>query len=259
MDYHLHSTFSPDARNHPEEVINKAIELGLREICFTDHMDYEDPAMPPGERVFEFDPEEYFTVLGKLQSAYADRISVKIGVEMGLQIHTLERSNETLEKYPFHFRLGAVHSVKRTDMTSPESKEWSSKEMWHNYFTDMYEVVKGVSRIDSLAHFDMPLRYNEAWRDKVLPYDRDLVAAILELMVKRNIALEINLAGLRFGLPTPNPAPEFVKLYQQCGGNLFTFGSDAHNLGTMMDPGPLGLQYLRECGVDYPNIWEKQE
>jgi len=41
FDYHVHTTFSPDAQSPMEEVVISAIEKGLTEICFTDHIDYD--------------------------------------------------------------------------------------------------------------------------------------------------------------------------------------------------------------------------
>ena len=39
-DYHLHSEFSDDSHTPMEAQIERGIELGLDEMCFTDHVDY---------------------------------------------------------------------------------------------------------------------------------------------------------------------------------------------------------------------------
>lgn len=39
-DFHIHSEFSDDSNTPMEEQIKRAISLGIREICFTDHVDY---------------------------------------------------------------------------------------------------------------------------------------------------------------------------------------------------------------------------
>ena len=39
-DYHMHCNFSEDSKTPMEDMINRSIELGLKEICFTDHVDY---------------------------------------------------------------------------------------------------------------------------------------------------------------------------------------------------------------------------
>ena len=56
-DYHLHSSFSSDSETPMESQIEKAIELGLEDICFTEHMDLDYPK-EYGE--FNFSIEEYF-------------------------------------------------------------------------------------------------------------------------------------------------------------------------------------------------------
>ena len=39
-DYHMHCEFSDDSQTPMEQQIERAIELGVGEICFTDHVDY---------------------------------------------------------------------------------------------------------------------------------------------------------------------------------------------------------------------------
>ncbi|MDU6249715.1 MAG: PHP domain-containing protein, partial [Paeniclostridium sordellii] len=40
-DYHMHSNFSADSQTDMEDMVKKSIDLGLKEICFTDHVDYD--------------------------------------------------------------------------------------------------------------------------------------------------------------------------------------------------------------------------
>ena len=49
LDYHIHTTYSPDGQMSMETVCERAIEAGLKEIAFTDHidMDWPDPTIPP--------------------------------------------------------------------------------------------------------------------------------------------------------------------------------------------------------------------
>lgn len=56
IDYHVHTSASPDARTSPREVVERALETGLGAVCVTDH-DTIDGAValaaiaPPGLRV----------------------------------------------------------------------------------------------------------------------------------------------------------------------------------------------------------------
>ena len=40
FDYHMHSRVSFDSKEDPANIIKKAEMMGLKEICFTDHVDY---------------------------------------------------------------------------------------------------------------------------------------------------------------------------------------------------------------------------
>ena len=40
VDYHVHTEFSDDSVYPMEEVVRDAIQMGMDEICFTDHVDY---------------------------------------------------------------------------------------------------------------------------------------------------------------------------------------------------------------------------
>ena len=43
-DFHFHSSFSGDSVTPMREMIEKGIALGLRVLCFTEHMDFDyDP------------------------------------------------------------------------------------------------------------------------------------------------------------------------------------------------------------------------
>ena len=39
-DYHMHSSFSADSVTPMEDMVKRSIELGIKEICFTEHVDY---------------------------------------------------------------------------------------------------------------------------------------------------------------------------------------------------------------------------
>ena len=39
-DYHVHTEFSDDSVYPMEDVIRDAVQMGMEEICITDHVDY---------------------------------------------------------------------------------------------------------------------------------------------------------------------------------------------------------------------------
>ena len=70
-DYHMHSSFSNDSKSDMEDMIKKSIELGLKEICFTDHVDYDTDS----DDDWEIDYNKYLTKQRKENLIAGERLS----------------------------------------------------------------------------------------------------------------------------------------------------------------------------------------
>ena len=75
-DYHLHTEFSDDSDYLMEDVVKDAIEKGIEEICFTDHVDYgikldwDDPDFIEGKSVPNVNYPAYFQKIEYLTKKY---------------------------------------------------------------------------------------------------------------------------------------------------------------------------------------------
>ena len=78
FDFHLHSSVSVDSDCPPEEHLRRAEALGLREICFTDHYDFNDDLT---KKQNFFDIRDYRRALDSLHS---EKVIIRRGVEFGL-------------------------------------------------------------------------------------------------------------------------------------------------------------------------------
>ena len=114
-DTHMHCNFSGDCDSTPQSMIEAAITKGLSGICFTDHMDYDYPTDPHHPTVFEFDPDEYNSVIHTLQRQYDGRLPILYGIELGLQPHLAKRHKKLLQDYSFDFVIGSSHVVDGKD------------------------------------------------------------------------------------------------------------------------------------------------
>ena len=56
----------------------------------------------------------------ELKEAYKDQISIRFGIEIGLQLHLGEYFHNLLRKYPFDFVIGSSHLVHGADPYYPE-------------------------------------------------------------------------------------------------------------------------------------------
>ena len=77
-DYHVHSNFSFDSDETLDNIILKAIELGMPCIAITDHQDFNWPV--EGEYPY-IDFDKYFSTLNSLSLKYEGKIKI-VKVEM---------------------------------------------------------------------------------------------------------------------------------------------------------------------------------
>ena len=91
-DYHVHTNYSDDSTELMEDVVKHAIKLKFNEIAFTEHVDY-------GVKTdLNCNYEEYFKELFKLKEIYKNEITIKAGMEFGMQVHTIDKYEEDFNK-----------------------------------------------------------------------------------------------------------------------------------------------------------------
>ena len=262
-DVHLHSRFSTDSREEPENIAETAISKGLRGICFTDHMDlyFPEECSKKSGGDFTFDLDGYFEELDELKAKYRNRLDIRIGMEIGLRNETELKSKvvsgyeEMLNKYPFDFIIGSTHCLENID---PYWEEYwygrTAEEGLDRYFDAIDQNVSDSCLFDTVGHLDYLVRYvsEEAClrsaetkgltgichsgslkrlygREIYTPADfSDRIDSILKKIIDDGKALEINSAGLKYGLGFAHPKEEILKRYRELGGELITIGSDAH-------------------------------
>lgn len=244
-DYHVHSEFSGDSQSSMESMIEKAISLGLTRICFTDHIDYDYPEQYlDGCQPFEFDIDAYFDRIHALQSAYQKEIKVLAGVELGVRPYLAPRLNQIVESYPFDFVIASSHLIGSYDPYSPDY--WESI---HNngdigigqYFDSIIENVQAFTNFDVYGHLDYVVRYIP---DKDFRYEpekyQEHIDRLLKAIIKAGRGIEVNTAGLKYGLPFAHPHKWLLKRFFELGGKYITIGSDGHK------PEHLGYDFAKE-------------
>lgn len=232
-DSHVHSEFSSDSLTPMEQMINRAIQLGLKKLYFTDHMDYDYP--PVSDLNFQFDPEAYTKKIEELKLKYEKQIELLLGIELGLQPHLTNRLNDLVNRYPFDFIIGSSHVVDHQDPYYPQYWENHTKKAGiHRYFETIIENCKAFQGFHSYGHLDYIIRYVPGQIQTTVKEDysyteyADVLDEVLKTLIAYGKCLEINTAGFKYGLGYAHPKLEVIKRYKELGGELITIGSDAH-------------------------------
>lgn len=258
-DFHVHTHFSSDSDTPMEDMILKAIDLGLTTICFTDHMDYDFPVS--SGLTFVFDPHEYFAELNRLENKYKGRIKVLKGIELGLQPHLNQRYQELLSLYDFDFAIGSSHLVQGVD---PYLKEYwenrTKKEGIEDYFKSIIENVKTIKDFDIYGHLDYAIRYapNQAQGYSYESY-ADIIDTMLTAIIEAGKGIEINTSGYKYGLGFPHPHEDILKRYKELGGEIITVGSDGHKTVHLAYDFHKAGDLLLSLGYEYYTVYEKRK
>ena len=236
-DMHMHTWFSTDSEACLRDMADEAVRKGLKTICFTDHFDKDD--LEWGEEGI-FDVDAYFVEMQKLQEEYAGKLNIRIGIELGLRTYLKDYYEELTKKYPFDFVIGSVHNVPyKKDAegnilyTDPAAEKLftdrTDKEAYRLMMETTLENVRTSDCFQTLGHLDYVVRYGKS-REKEYSYTdyADIIDEILKLLIEKEKGLEVNSAGLKYGLPFAHPHPDVLKRYRELGGEIITIGADAH-------------------------------
>lgn len=256
-DFHLHTSFSGDSDTPPEQQIERAISLGMTRICITDHHDYDVVS----DIDFTLDIPVYLSAMTQLREAYRGRISIEIGVELGLQRHIAGYLDELVRTYDFDYIIGSRHFIDGLDPYLPAFYESRTEtEALRRFFESSLEAARDLDCYDSFGHLDYIVRYCPTKNSNYQAADyMDEIDPLLRTLIRKGKALECNTSGFRYRLGHPNPCEDILRRYRELGGELLTIGSDAHT------PAYVGCEFtrtaelLRECGFKYYTVYHRRK
>ena len=107
-DTHMHTHHSGDSDALMPDMIQAAVRQNLDGICFTDHFDYDYPDDPD---LFLLDFDSYIKEVRSFQDTCRDRLSIRLGIEVGLQPHITEINRKAVTGHPFDFVIGSSHGL----------------------------------------------------------------------------------------------------------------------------------------------------
>ncbi len=260
-DYHLHTSFSSDSDTPMEDMIQEAVRLNLRGICFTEHHDID---WPENEDSFTFlvDTDNYQQKLYELKEKYKNHIEILFGVELGLQSHLKSELPEYIKSYPFDFVIGSSHLVDGIDPYYPLlfQKYPNEKAAFRRYFECILENLETFTDFDVCGHLDYIVRYAPHKEEYYHYLDYiDLIDCILKKSLENNIGLELNTAGWKYGMSSPNPSLEILKRYKELGGEILTIGSDAHKPEHIVWDFHRVPDFLSQAGFKYFTIFKERK
>lgn len=254
-DYHTHCNFSSDCQTPMEDMIRQAVRLGLKELVITDHVDYDYP-----DTAFDFliDYNEYCKTFFELKQKYIKQITLRLGVEIGLQPHLKQKITKLCNDIDFDFIIASTHVVDRLDLCNGDFyKNKSQSEAFSKYFEDVLNNIKIHDKFNVYGHLDYINRYTHYENNAVTYSDyKNIIDEILKLLIQSGKGIEINTSGYRYKLNQTHPQLSILKRYKELGGEIITVGSDAHMTKDIVSHFDIAYSMLKETGFKYITLFE---
>ena len=267
-DYHTHTIFSDDSEYPMEECVKDAISLRIKEICFTDHVDYgvkyDLKDLKPEEvegKVLNVDFEKYFPEIERVKELYKGNISIKTGLEFSVQKQTIPQYEELFKKYPFDFIIMSVHEIDNKELWNHSFQDGKTEAEYYSlYFENIYYLVQNFHNYSVLGHLDLLKRYDE--KDGYNPFveNKEIITKILKYIIADGKGIELNTSSIKYKLDDLMPSRDILKLYLELGGEILTIGSDSHSKKDLCNSHIEELkQELRDIGFKKFCTFEKMK
>lgn len=224
IDYHIHTSLCNHARGRMEDYVLKAIERGLSEICFMDHLtligEGSANTMSPKEVPL------YFYAIQRLKDKYKKKLAIRSGLEVDFEESMIDQITKITQKYNFDAIGGSVHFSEGLNLASRKSRE---KVMAGDAVSICRSYIDKLGRMldfdffDIICHIDLPKKF----MGKAFSIYPDIIPVLVKAADKKK-AVEINTSG--FYQPCAEFYPE-LPILEECNkiGVAITLGSDAHS------------------------------
>ena len=222
FDQHVHSSFSFDSNEDLENYINVS---NNSDIITTEHLDFENPIINYKDSSIDY--LKYVGQIKNLNKKYSNKFF--LGIEIGYTPNSEKRIEDFLKDKNFNLKLLSIHQNGNYDYMCVNKKLISLEVLIQEYFEQMIQALESSIEFNVLAHFEYGLRMID-----ISVTDFDNLASvflnkIIELIVKKEIALEVNTKSM-YKYKKENLYNYMIEKYIKKGGRLFTLGSDAHNI-----------------------------
>ncbi len=242
----MHTEWSWDAqRGSMERSCERALELGLPAIAFTEHADWA--VVHEGQH--PVDLAGYFDSIERCRARFKG-LRILTGVELG-EPHWFPRETaQLLAVGPLDQVLGSVHCIRLDDGILDASQFRGRAGLdfpaaVRAYFGEVLAMLEAGQPFEALAHLDYPKRY---WPESIAAYrEKDYeseIRAILVAAARSGRVLEVNTT--RGNVLCPDIT--VVRWWREAGGQAVQYGSDAHQPDKVAEGFRVATQMVEAAG-----------
>ncbi len=208
-----------------EASCERALEIGLPAIAFTEHADWA--LVHEGQH--SVDIEGYFEAVERCRAKFKG-LRILTGVELGEPHWFPEEAAGVLAAGKLDQVHGSIHCIRyggeMLDASQFRLREGIDfRAAVRAYFQETLAMLDSGQPFQTLTHLDYPKRY---WADGVAPYrEQDFeeeIRAVLSAAARTGRILEVNTTRGHALCPDAT----VVRWWREAGGTAVQYGSDAH-------------------------------
>ena len=250
VDYHVHSDLSFDGSSTMFEICEMAVKLNMKEIGFTDHMDFN----PQDQGYGFFDYGKYSSGIDEIRAIFGGKLVIRKGIEVDYQNSYEDDVRRWLGDTEFDYVIGSVHYINDENVRYLLRKK-PVNQVLEDYVNEVLNSIK--SRLfDVIGHFTVDFIRHLAFGIDVKPDLLEGEREVLREIVSNKLYLEINTKELREAYGETLPSKRIIEEYVKCDGRLFSVGSDAHSANDLGYGINHVMQSLEKL-CDYSLIFDK--
>lgn len=275
IDYNLHQhTVFSDGKEDPVKFVEKALELGMSSIGFTEHspLPFSNPFSLAEENI-----ERYINEIDRLKTKYQNKLRIYRALEMDYVPGMSENFKYWRENCKAEYLIGSIHLVKPVDQEKlwftdgPDYKTYDKgiqelfdgniRKAVKQFFNQTNEMIS-TQNFEIIGHFDKIKMHNRNrfFSEKEKWY-RDLINETVSLIKEKDIIVEVNTRGLyKKRSDALFPDGYALKMVKKAGIPII-ISSDAHQPSELLSLFDYAENYLIDLGFEevmvYQNgIWE---
>jgi len=238
-DYHIHTHFSCDSDASMMSMCLAAIEASIPEIGISEHFDLN----PKDHCTGFFQADKWWEELVQCQNQFQDVLVIRAGIELSEPHCYPVAVEQLLQNYSWDYALGSLHWVGDDRIFEQAYFEREEQTAYTEYFTELQRMVLS-GYFDILAHMDIVKRYGYENYGRFKPENYEgQIRSILQTLVQRKLALELNTLTLRRSIQETSPSKTILRWFREEGGQWITLGSDAHS------PEEVGMGIEEGCSL----------
>ena len=256
--------------DHVEAVVERAIALGHPSVTFVIHTPRLTNFRYESERSTDIKfirgDDSYFRYaqrMAGLRERYRDRIRLRYGIElewMGSGLGMQWNRSKLFQASGVDFVISSVHfspegipyDGSRADTERLIALRGGLEPFWAGYLDEMIEMIDASREmIHAVGHLDLPKLYAPlppamGDLDRSAHFLARRLSTLLEMIADLNLAIDLNLSGLRKGCG-PYPGPAILAKACRLGIPL-AIGTDSHSIEEIGRDYRQGLELARRAG-----------